>query len=214
MTVPANPLIYHITHIDNLPSIIADGGLVSDAVMVARGGPQATIGMSGIKQRRLTLPVDCQPGTNVGEYVPFYFCPRSVMLYIIARGNHPDLSYRSGQGPVLHLEADLNATVAWAAANGKRWAFSLSNAGAYYAEFRCSLAQLVDINWAAVASTDFRDPSIKEGKQAEFLLQEKFPWSLVTRAGAASVAVRDRAVAIISHLGHRPPVDVRPDWYY
>jgi hypothetical protein len=140
MTVPANPRIYHITHIDNLPSIIADGGLVSDAVMVARGGPQATIGMDSIKQRRLTLPVDCQPGTSVGEYVPFHFCPRSVMLYIIHRGNHPELSYRSGQGSVLHLEADLNATVAWAAAQGKRWAFSLSNAGAYYTEFRCSLA--------------------------------------------------------------------------
>src|SRR5262249_36919636 len=127
---------------------------------------------------------------------------------------HPDLSYRSGQGPVLHLEADLNATVAWAAENGKRWAFSLSNAGAYYAEFRCSLAQLADINWAAVASTDFRDPSIKEGKQAEVLLPEKFPWSLVPRVGAASVAVRDSAVAIISQSGHRQPVDVRPDWYY
>ena len=120
MTVPANPCIYHITHIDNLPSIIADGGLVSDAVLVARGGPHATIGMSSIKQRRLTLPVDCQPGTSVGEYVPFYFCPRSVMLYIIYRGNHPELSYRSGQGPELHLETDLNATVAWAVAQRKR----------------------------------------------------------------------------------------------
>ena len=214
MTVPANPRLYHITHVDNLPAIIADGGLVSDAVMVARGGPQATIGMSGIKQRRLTLPVHCQPGTNVGEYVPFYFCPRSVMLYIIYRGNHPELSYRSGQGPVLHLEADLSATVAWATTHRKRWAFSLSNAGAYYAEFRCSLAQLGDINWAAVAATDFRDPSIKEGKQAEFLLHEKLPWSLVTRVGAASVAMRDRAAAIVSHAGHRTPVDVRPRWYY
>src|SRR6266851_1161554 len=103
MTLPADPRIYHITHIDNLPSIIAEGWLLSDAVMVARGGPQATIGVSSIKQRRLTLPVDCQPGTNVGEYVPFYFCPRSVMLFIIHKGNHPELSYQGGQEAVLHL---------------------------------------------------------------------------------------------------------------
>ncbi|MEX1232534.1 MAG: DarT ssDNA thymidine ADP-ribosyltransferase family protein [Planctomycetaceae bacterium] len=30
-TVPANPKIYHITHIDNLSKIVADGKLWSDA---------------------------------------------------------------------------------------------------------------------------------------------------------------------------------------
>ena len=30
----------------------------------------------------------------------------------------------------MHLEADLNEVVAWADASGRRWAFSLSNAGA------------------------------------------------------------------------------------
>ena len=33
-TPPANPRIYHITHVDNLGSIVAAGGLVSDATMV------------------------------------------------------------------------------------------------------------------------------------------------------------------------------------
>ena len=214
MTVPANPRIYHITHIDNLPSIIADGGLLSDAVMVAKGGPQATIGMSSIKERRLKLPVDGQAGTCVGDYVPFYFCPRSVMLYIIYRGNHPELKYKSGQGPVLHLEADLQATVAWAVSKGKRWAFSLSNAAASYTEFRTSLDHLDQINWTAVASTDFRDALVKEGKQAEFLLHEKFPWRLVTRVGARSAPIRDKAAGIIAQASHRPPVDVLPGWYY
>ena len=50
---PANPKIYHITHVDNLPGIIADGGLVSDATMIDRGGPAAMIGISGIKKRRV-----------------------------------------------------------------------------------------------------------------------------------------------------------------
>jgi len=43
----------------------------------------------------------------VGDCVPFYFCPRSVMLYLIYQGNHPDLQYHGGQDLVLHLEADL-----------------------------------------------------------------------------------------------------------
>lgn len=63
---PAKPKIYHITHVDNLPHILADGHLVSDATMIARGGPATAIGMSSIKERRLTLPVHCHPGDRVG----------------------------------------------------------------------------------------------------------------------------------------------------
>ncbi len=98
--------------------------------------------MNRIKQRRLSLPVSCHPGDAVGDYVPFYFCPRSVMLYIISRANHDDLAYRGGQRPIVHVQADLHSTIAWAEAQSKRWAFSLSNAGAYYTEFRARIDQL------------------------------------------------------------------------
>ena len=56
----------------------------------------------------------CRPGLNVGDCVPFYFCPRSVMLYLIHRANHPELDYRGGQGPIVHLEADLHEAANWA----------------------------------------------------------------------------------------------------
>src|SRR5688500_18296866 len=103
MAVPANPAIYHITHVDNLAQIAADGLLYSDAVMVARGGPPAAIGMSEIKRRRLyELHVKTHPNTRVGEYVPFYFCPRSIMLYLLHMPNHPELTYRGGQGLIVH----------------------------------------------------------------------------------------------------------------
>lgn len=104
-TPPAHPKIYHITPVENLASIVAHGEIVADAVMVARGGPPTTIGMSSIKQRRLTLPVTCHSGDKVADYVPFYFCPRSVMLYLIYRGNHPELAYKGGQTPIVHLVA-------------------------------------------------------------------------------------------------------------
>ena len=51
--VPAQPKIYHITHVDNLAAIVREGVLVSDATMLARGGPSVTIGMSEIKKRRI-----------------------------------------------------------------------------------------------------------------------------------------------------------------
>ena len=212
---PPRPKIYHITHYENLERILADGELVSDRQMVERGGPARAIGLSEIKRRRIEeLPVSCHPETNVGDYVPFYFCPRSVMLYVIYRANHLELEYRGGQAPIIHLEADLNSVVRWAEANQVRWAFALSNAGARYTEFRATLDDLDDLDWEAIRATDFRRPEIKEGKQAEFLLFESFPFSLVERIGVYSEAIHAQVEAAIANSGHRPVVEVRRDWYF
>jgi len=170
--------------------------------------------MSNIKTRRLALPVDCHQGDYVGDYVPFYFCPRSVMLYLLFKSNHPDLSYRGGQGPIVHLEADLNAVVAWASGNDRRWAFSLSNAGAYYAQFRRHLDDLKEIDWQAVFSNDFRSADIKESKAAELLLHASFPWGLVERVGVHSMGIGQRVTTAVTSTSHIPKIEIRKDWYF
>jgi hypothetical protein len=213
-TPPSQPKIYHITHVDNLRSIIAEGGLVSDAEMIRRGGPPAAIGMSSIKQRRIHLQVACHPGQQVGDYVPFYFCPRSIMLYVIHCANHPELTYRGGQDPIVHLEVDLHEVIAWAQASDRRWAFSLSNAGAIYTQFRASLAELDQIDWVAVAATDFRAAEVKEGKQAEFLVQGSFPWDLVARIGVKSAPIKSQVEEAFALTTHRPSVEIKQEWYY
>ena len=219
MPPPAQPKIYHIVHIDRLASIIADNRLHCDATMVNRQGAGTRIGMDEIKRRRLEeLKLSSRPGLRVGQCVPFYFCPRSVMLYILWQANHPGLTYRGGQGPIVHLEADLNATVAWADREARRWAFTLSNAGAHYFEDRCQLAQLPEINWDAVQANRWAGlgvaASIKEGKQAEFLLERDFPWNLVERIGVYSPGVARQAADALSGGEHRPRVEIRRDWYY
>jgi hypothetical protein len=171
--------------------------------------------MSEIKLRRLReLRVTCHSDTFVGEYVPFYFCPRSIMLYLLYMANHPELTYRGGQGPIIHLEADLREVVAWADAQPRPWAFALSNAGAYYTEFRNSLGDLSEIDWAAVAARDWSAREVKEAKQAEFLVHETVPWRLVSSIGVHSQAIADKVVGILAGAAHAPPVIVRPDWYY
>jgi hypothetical protein len=212
---PKYPKIYHITHVDNLRDIVTTGGLLSDAEMIRRGGPGQTIGLSGIKRRRVEeLQVPCHPGTKVGDYVPFYFCPRSVMLYVIHCANHPELTYRGGQDPIVHLEADLHRVVAWANDNRVRWAFSLSNAGAYYTEFRSNLSDLHELDWDAIAARDFRDPDVKECKQAEFLLYGYFPFVLVERIGVFNALIRDTVTQALLGGGYTPCIEVRAEWYY
>jgi hypothetical protein len=218
MPQPASPKIYHIVHVDRLPSIVAEGRLLSDAVISARGGSGTVIGMSKIKQRRLSLSVTCHDGLHVGDCVPFYWCPRSVMLYLINRANDPELTYRGGQQPIVHLESDFHEAVAWAEAHGKRWAFTLSNAGAYYFESRRDIAHLNEINWDAIGTNWWAgrdvDPAVKEGKQAEVLIEEFFPWELVRRIGVYSPAIATLVDQALAHHPHRPAIETRRDWYY
>lgn len=213
MTVPAQPKLYHITHVDRLPSIVADGQLWWDREVLHRAPPGTSIGMSSIKQRRLNaLRLSSHPALYVGDCVPFYFCPRSVMLYLIHQGNHPELGYRGGQEPIIHFEADLRAVVSWANVNRRSWAFTLSNAGANYFEDRCDLTQLDQINWTAVQARDWK--ALKEAKQAEFLLEHAFPWHLVERIGVRADTTYHLVVNGLPGTGHRPAVEVRPEWYY
>lgn len=209
--IPARPKIFHICHVDRLASIVT-GGLWSDA-RVQQAQPAGTvIGMQGIKQRRLTeLTLTSRPGLYVGQCVPFYFSPRSVMLYLIHMRN-AELTFKGGQDLIVHLQADLLDTVAWAESQQRRWAFTLSNAGSRYFEDRADLAQLNDIDWGAVAATDWRQ--CKERKQAEFLLEDDFPWQLVEGIGVRAAAVAARVANALPPGGHRPPVAVQPGWYY
>ncbi|MBT8341025.1 MAG: DUF4433 domain-containing protein [Desulfatitalea sp.] len=218
MAVPVKPKIYHIVHVDRLTSIISDGCLWCDAEFLRRSPPGTTVGINHIKQRRLQLSLTSHPRLHVGDCVPFYFCPRSIMLYLIYQGNHPDLAYTSGQGPIIHLEADLHQSVAWAQQHQRAWAFTLSNAGAYYFEDRCDLARLDEIDWQAVQSNQWSGrgvpPSVKEGKQAEFLMELSFPWELIERIGVCSKATYHTAANALGKSRHRPPIEIKPDWYY
>ncbi len=218
MLVPTQPKVYHIVHVDRLASIVSDGYLWSDSGMDQTRDTGTAIGISSIKRRRLANVLNSQRDLHVGDCVPFYFCPRSVMLYVIYMSNHPELEYRGGQGPVVHLEADLRRSVAWAKHNRRRWAFTPSNAGSSYFEDYSDLSQLNKINWAAVEASKWSgigvDQSVKEDKQAEFLVEDSFPWELVSRIGIMSQRIYPEVQNALQGAGHRPTVEIKRDWYY
>ena len=136
------------------------------------------------------------------------------MLYVIYRRNHPQLKYLGGQEEIIHLEADLTSVVQWADENQRRWAFTLSNAAANYAQFFSEWSQLDEIDWEAVASTDFRNEDTKEAKQAEFLVYQSFPWQLVERIGVHSEAIAHKALAAMREAAYEPKLGISKRWYY
>ena len=122
--------------------------------------------------------------------------------------------YRGGQAPIVHLEADLHGAIEWADTGGRPWAFSLSNAGARYTEFRRQIDDLEELDWEAIAAQDFRRQEVKEAKQAEFLIHEAFPFELFDRIGVRSPDVAEHVTSAITDMARRPAVEIRADWYY
>ena len=218
MSVPANPKIYHIVHVDRMPSIVADGYLWCDAIVARNSKPGTNIGMSNIKRRRRYKLLDSYAELCVGDCVPFYFCPRSVMLFPIFTRNNPDLTYKGGQEPIIHLEADLRDAVKWASQNEQRWVFTRTSAGSAYFEDYSELAKLNKVDWDAVRATRWSGSGISkevmDSKQAEFLVERCFPWELVSRIGVRTWHVRTQVQEALEESTHRPHVEILPRWYY
>lgn len=213
MSVPTTPKIYHIIHFDRLPSIIEDKYLWCDREIIKRECSGTSIGMSKIKHRRLTeLTLESYPHLFVGDCVPFYFCSRSVMLYLIWRGNHSELSYQDGQEFIIHLQADLYKTIEWAAQNNKKWVFTTSNAGSRYFNDSSDIERLKEIDWDAVKTSDWS--GCREKKQAEFLIEQAFPWHLVNYIGVQSATVFNKVNSILQSSEHKPKLGLEPKWYY
>jgi hypothetical protein len=198
-------LIYHITDVENLTGILADGGLRSDVAMVECN--PSVIGYGHIKQRRMTkIRVDCCAGRFVGEFVPFYFCPRSPMLYAINRGN-------TGREPgcqrtIIHLVS----TMAAALDNNKHWAISDGNAGAFHTAFSSELTALERLDWEAIRATQWQGRTHQ--KSAEFLMADFFGWTGIHAVGCQNEKTALQVQKILTDTVHRPTINIEPDWYY
>jgi hypothetical protein len=203
---PASTLIYHITDMANLPAIIDGGGLLSDAKM-ADSTPSVVIGYDHIKLRRLKeIRVHCCGNRFVGEFVPFYFCPRSPMLFVVNKGN---TGRPAGcQSSILHLVSTVQTGISL----GRDWAISGGNAGASYASFSADITELDALDWESINARQWSGRTHQ--KSAEFLLRDSFPWSGIQGIGCQNSSVASEVVSMLKQGVHQPQVVVRPAWYY
>jgi hypothetical protein len=203
---PAEILIYHITDVSNLPGILAEGGLHSDAVMAGKN-PSLVIGYDHIKLRRLKeITVPCCGDRFVGEFVPFYFCPRAPMLLAVNNG-------RSGRPPgcqqtIVHLVSSLAAALA----TKRVWAVSSGNAGAYHTTFDNQLSAVTTLDWSAIRATQWAGR--QHQKSAELLVANFFPVTALHMIGCHNSEVAERVRGMLSKQAHQSEVRVQLGWYY
>jgi ssDNA thymidine ADP-ribosyltransferase, DarT len=170
------------------------------------------IAHQNIKDRRALTLVPCGVGGTLTEYVPFYFAPRSPMLFTIGKGNVQ--GYGSGEDPIVHLVTSAEAVVE----SGLHFAFTDGHATVRFTEFFDDLGDLSKVDWDIMKARYWSDTSDDNDRlrrrQAEFLVHEFCPWKIIKLIGVKTEEVRRQVTEIISTHGYQPAIRLRRDWYY
>lgn len=201
--------LYHMTAIDNLHGI-AQRGLLCDRQ--AQHLTRCSIAYPHLKQRRQVVRVPVEPYGVVADYVPFYFAPRSPMLYAIHTG------YVHGAPPQSQI-IYLVTTVQVVQAHGLPCVFTDRHPVTSAARFFNDLNLLeTEIDWEVMRSSVWMDtaeyPDRKSRRQAEFLVYQQVPWGCIREIGVYDNAVRQRVLTLLQSLSHQPRVAVCRGWYY
>lgn len=210
--------IYHIVHIDRLESILRAKNLYCDKTITNNSSiyPGSNIGINSIKERRMCrYKLNTHPNLFVGDCVPFYYCPRSVMLYVIHQNldRVSDLSFQGGQDNIIHLESSFQTAIDFANANNLKWVFTDSNAGSNYFQDSNDLNLLTHfLDFKAINARQWN--ACKEKKQAEFLIENLFPFELIERIGVKSIKVQQSVADLLKDTDFSPSIEVKTDWYY
>lgn len=211
MPRPVPTPIYHFTHIDHLPGVVRHG-LLADTVAQQVGILAQEVGNRDIKERRRRRPVPIPPGGTVADYVPFYFAPRSPMMYAIDRGNVPE--YRGGIDSLVYLITDVERLIQM----GLTALTTDRNAVLGYAGFAAGTDGLDDaVDWQLMRQTMWNntpdEPDRRERRMAECLAHEAVPWEAFTAVHVRTNERRDQAVTLLGPAD-APRINVSPDMYF
>lgn len=204
--------IYHITDAANVTSIFTSGGLWATNKLKQNNVAHHDIAYARIQERRARVPVPCGPRGNLHDYVPWYFAPRSPMLYVIHRGQVPQ--YQNGQRRIVHLVSSIDlvqkAEVPFVFCDGHA-AVQLTN-------FYTDVEDLVQVDWQVMKSRQWDDTREDNDRlrrrQAEFLVHDFCPCRLLCGIGVMNEDVQAEVEGYLRHAGHELRVAVRPNWYY
>jgi hypothetical protein len=189
---------------------------MSDAVAHTAGLLSVEVGDLGIKGNRRARAVPVSPGGVVADYVPFYFAPRSPMMFSISRGNVA--SYQGGTARLIYLTSTLERLDE----AGCQPLLTDRNAALRYAEYRLfDPSDPIDddfIDWDLMGQRDWYntpdEPQRKERRMAEALVHDRVPWEAMNGIATQSEIVAAEVREILSVALVNVPVNVRPSWYF
>lgn len=204
--------IYHITHIDNLLGILQTGCLYCQLLLNQAGFKPVSIAFPSIQNRRAITTVPHSPGSVIHSYVPFYFAPRSPMLYDIHKNNLE--YYDGGQIPIVYLVS----SVTQMQNTNHSFIFTDGRATVAFTRFFTDLTDLNHIDWPLMKKAYWHDtmsdPDRKRRRQAEFLVHNQVTLSAFIGIGVMNEHIKQQVEDLLSTYQIGLPVHTWPEWYY
>jgi len=212
--VPQPTYIYHITHGANLPLILRAGGLRTCRALHDENVSYTDVAYQTLQDRRALVTVPCGAGGTLHDYVPFYFAPRSPMLYKISKRSEPQ--HHEGQTPIVHLVS----TVEYIKRAGASFAFTDGHGIMAMTNFYDDTARLDQVAWDIMAAKYWNDTVTDNDRcrkrQSEFLIYGFCRWDWIQAIGVINSTVKTKVESLLENSGttHKPLVTVKNDWYY
>lgn len=172
-----------------------------------------SIAHSSIQARRSEKPILISPFGSVHDYVPFYFAPRSPMLYALHKGNVE--GYQKGQSQIIYLVS----TAERIAASQLEFVFTNRNASLSNATFFNDFDKFPeevdqDILQAEIWRNTVDDGDRKARRQAEFLVKDKVPLSEIIEIGVFDSKAKELAEKTFERSWTKITVGVKREWYF
>jgi len=205
--------IYHFTHAKNLPKIL-NSGCIYCKNRFPTELEVVDVSHQTVQEKRRAKQVGCEPGGILHDYVPFYFATRSPMMYVISRGNVEGRS--SDTIGLVYLVSSVQRVQE---AN-LRFAFSDGHPTKAFSRFYNDVAHLDKVDWEVMATRYWNDtqedPDKSRRRQAEFLVNESFPWDAVEFLAVKNSELKNRleSYMMTKWPGKVRPVKVRSSWYF
>jgi hypothetical protein len=207
-----------MTRIERLPSVV-EHGLLPDNVCRQRQITGVEIGYEHIKRRRALRDVPCGVRGTLADYVPFYFAPRSPMLYAITRG------LVSAEAACTDQIVYLVSSTQTLRKAGLTVVASNRHAELDYAEMSDHDGDLDHddfVDWPLMTARYWNntpeDPDRKERRQAECLVHPHVPWQAIEGVATKTESARVQVGLLLGTVAVQPVqparVDVRAEWYF
>lgn len=213
MTPNPTPIL-RFTHVDNLDTVIRRGGLHAPNHVPDDGLNYRFCHSAEVQIARADVPIHIGPGGTVHDCVPFYFGYLSPMMLNLKTGRVE--GYGEGQDPLIYLVSSAQ-TIETA---GIKFVYSDGHGLASYTEWFDDLSELGKVDWSVVYQRywkgDINDMDRQRKKQAEFLVHQYCPWSLIQEIVVIDSVMQDRVQTIQEAFpaDKRRVVRVDRNWYY
>ena len=208
--IPEKTGIYRITHLKNLPFILKNGlhcpnSETQDTAFVSIGFPT-------LVANRNTRTVEINPYGTLADYVPFYFAVKSPMLYVIYKGNDPEV-INTPQEEIIYLVSTLGKLNE----HGLQYIFTDRHAQLDYANFYSLNEDLDKLNWEIIRTPYWGrqyGPERMEVKQAECLIYKHLPVQAIIGIGCYNERVVEQVRTIVSEHHLNIETKVKNNWYF